>query len=239
MTNDEFSQIWGPSPLLTSPRDSKSVALPSKTPLFDGTRKEKDNYIRTEVVEVTDIENQEPAQESLDRPVRHYGSIVIACSIFFLITLIFGYTTSHLVLEMLIDGDRRRFIWIVFEPLTLSVAMFFSLSLMQYSFQLFAPITGLFRNTRFFSAIKPNLKQAYDQGFTLPKVTIQMAVYKESLELVIIPTVRSLAAARSDYEMRGGKCNIFITDDGLGYLLHNDPVAAQTRIEWYAANNIG
>lgn len=205
----------------------------------DGSKKHQSNQITAEVVEITDVENQEPVKESLDRPIRHYGAIVISCSIFFLVFLIFGYTTSHLVLEMLIDGDRRRFIWIVFEPLILAVAMFFSLSLMTYTFQLFAPITGLFRNTRFFSANKPNLKQAYEQGFNPPKVTIQMAVYKESLELVIIPTVRSLMIARSDYEMRGGKCNIFITDDGLGYLLHNDPVAAQTRIEWYAANKIG
>ena len=66
-----------------------------------------------------------------------------------------------------------------------------------------------------------------------------MAVYKESLELVVIPTVRSLMVAVSDYELKGGKANIFITDDGLGYLLHSDPTAAQARIEWYEANNIG
>lgn len=211
----------------------------SAHPLFDGTAKEKNNYIRTEVTEITDVENQEPAPESLDRPVKYYGAIVMGCCIFVLISLIFGYTTSHLVLEWMMDGDKKRFIWIVFEPLTFCVAMFFSLSLMTYTFQLFAPITGLFQNTRFFSANKPNLKQAYEQGFTPPKITIQMAVYKESLELVIIPTVRSLLIARTHYEMRGGKCNIFITDDGLGYLLHNDPAAAQSRIEWYAANNIG
>lgn len=185
------------------------------------------------------MENQEPAKESFERPVRYWGAIVMACSLFLLTTLIFGYTTSHLVLEMLIDGDRRRFIWIVFEPLIFAVAMFFSLSLITYSFQLLGPITGLFSNTRFFSAKRPNIKQAYDQGFSPPRITIQMAVYKESLELVIMPTVRSLMASVSEYELQGGKANIFITDDGLGYLLHKDPVAAQTRIEWYAANNIG
>ena len=188
---------------------------------------------------MSDLEEQELEKESLDRPVKLYGAIIMACSIFFLVFLIFGYTTSHLVLEMLTDGDRMRFVWIAFEPLTLIVAMFFSLSLMTYAFQLFGPITALFTNTRFFSSNGPNLKQAYDQGFSPPRVTIQMAVYKESLELVVIPTVRSLMAAVSDYELKGGKANIFITDDGLGYLLHSDPAAAQARIEWYEANNIG
>ena len=188
---------------------------------------------------VSDLEDQELTKESLERPVRIYGAIIMACSIFFLVFLIFGYTTSHLVLETLTDGDRRRFIWTIFEPLTLVVAMFFSLSLMTYCFQLIGPITGLFTNTRFFSCKKPNLKQAYDQGFMPPRVTLQMAVYKESLELVVIPTVRSLMAAVSDYELKGGRANIFITDDGLGYLIHNDPAAAKARIEWYEANNIG
>jgi hypothetical protein len=83
-----------------------------------------------------------------------------------------------------------------------------------------------------------NLK-AYAQGFIPPRVTIQMAVYKESLELVVMPTVTSLMAAVAHYETQGGKANIFITDDGMGYLLHNDPVAAQARIEYYESNNIG
>jgi hypothetical protein len=185
------------------------------------------------------MEEQELEKESLDRPVKLYGAIVMACSIFFLVFLIFGYTTSHLILEMLTDGDKMRLVWIAFEPLTLVVAMFFALSLVTYVFQLFGPITGLFTNTRFFSSKKPNLKQAYNQGFTPPRVTIQMAVYKESMELVVIPTVRSLMAAISEYELEGGKANIFITDDGLGILLKTDPAAAQARIEWYQANNIG
>jgi hypothetical protein len=202
--------------------------------------KSKSKLFTTEITEISgDIEEQELEKESLDRPVKLYGAIVMACSIFFLVFLIFGYTTSHLILEMLTDGDKMRLVWIAFEPLTLVVAMFFALSLVTYVFQLFGPITGLFTNTRFFSSQKPNLKQAYHLGFTPPRVTIQMAVYKESMELVVIPTVRSLMAAVSDYELEGGKANIFITDDGLGILLKTDPAAAQARIEWYQANNIG
>jgi len=205
----------------------------------DMTKTDKANFSTAELGEVEDLEDQEPAKESLARPVRSNGAYIMAVSLFFLIFSIFGYTTSHLVLEWLIDRDRRRFYFVICEPLTLAVAMFFSLSLATYTFQLFGPITGLRTNSRFFSANKPNLSQAYSQGFSPERITIQMAVYKESLELVVIPTVRSLMAAVSHYESQGGKANIFICDDGLGYLFHNDPDAAQARIDFYAANNIG
>ena len=216
-------------------------AMHSSTPslLKDPTQIDKTGFSRPEIIEIEDLEDQEPAKESFARPVRSNGAIIMGCSMFFLVFLIFGYTTSRLVLEMLIDEDRRRFIFIIFEPLTLAVAMFFSLSLVTYVFQLFGPITGLGINARFFSAKKPNISQAYAQGFTPPRVTIQMAVYKESLELVVMPTVKSLMAAALHYEAQGGKANIFICDDGIGYLIHKDPAAAQARIDFYAANNIG
>jgi hypothetical protein len=199
----------------------------------------KTGFLTPEVVETEDLEDQEPAKESFARPFKKNGAYIMGISLFFLIFSIFGYTTSHLVLEWLIDGDKRRFYFAIAEPLTLCVAMFFSLSLVTYVFQLFGPITGLHSNSRFFSAIKPNLRQAYAQGFVSPKVTIQMAVYKESLELVVMPTVKSLKAAVLHYESLGGKANIFITDDGIGGLLHSDPEAAQARIDFYAANGIG
>ena len=52
-------------------------------------------------------------------------------------------------------------------------------------------------------------------GSTLPHVTIQCPVYKEGLWAVIDPTVKSIKAAMSTYEMQGGTCNIFINDDGM------------------------
>ena len=205
----------------------------------DTTKTVKAGFLMPAVVAVEDLEDQGPAKESLARPVRRNGAYIMGLSMFFLIFSIFGYTTSHLVLEWLIDGDRRRFYFVIAEPLTFAVAMFFSLSLANYTFQLFGPITSLRTNSRFFSANKPNVSQAYAQGFSPPRVTIQMAVYKESLELVVIPTVKSLMVAVSQYESQGGKAHIFICDDGLGYLFHSDPAAAQARIDFYAANNIG
>jgi hypothetical protein len=121
------------------------------------------SLLMTEVVEVEeDVELQEPTKESFARPIKSNGSYLMGVSLFFLVFSIFGYTTSHLLLEWVIDGDRMRFVYAALEPLILVVALFFSLSLATYVFQLFGPITGLRQNSRFFSAKKPNLNQVSD-----------------------------------------------------------------------------
>lgn len=70
----------------------------------------------------------------------------------------------------------------------------------------------------------------------LPHVTIQMPVYKESLGPVIKPTVHSVKAAISTYEMQGGTANIFVNDDGM-QLISDEK--ARARKEFYEEHNIG
>ena len=71
---------------------------------------------------------------------------------------------------------------------------------------------------------------------TLPHVTIQCPVYKEGLDAVIAPTVRSIKAAISTYELQGGSANMFINDDGLQLLPETERDA---RIDFYADNSLG
>jgi len=63
-----------------------------------------------------------------------------------------------------------------------------------------------------------------------------MPVYKEGLEAVIEPTIRSIKAAISTYEMQGGTANIFINDDGMQLLSDHEACARQ---DFYDENNIG
>ena len=63
-----------------------------------------------------------------------------------------------------------------------------------------------------------------------------MPVYKEGLEAVIKPTVISLKAAISTYEMQGGTANIFVNDDGMQLIAKAD---ADARREFYREHNIG
>jgi len=85
----------------------------------------------------------------------------------------------------------------------------------------------------------------------LPHITIQMPVYKEGLEGVIIPTVESLKKAittyvfwhltillllMDSYERQGGSVNIFIFDDGMQIW---DEEEQEIRKAYYDRNNIG
>lgn len=97
------------------------------------------------------------------------------------------------------------------------------------------PIKQLTENTKYYSGKPPQRLQRSRAG-GLPHVTIQMPVYKEGLEGVIMPTIRSMKAAMSTYEMQGGTCNIFINDDGMQLIPEDERLARQ---EFYDEHNIG
>lgn len=114
--------------------------------------------------------------------------------------------------------------------------LFFAICIFTDIFQVFGPITGVTTNSRCYSSLRPDIYKAYKVGFRPTHITIQIPVYKEGLESVIIPTVNSVKAAISHYELNGGTANIFINDDGLQLL---PDVEAQARRDFYADNNIG
>ena len=70
----------------------------------------------------------------------------------------------------------------------------------------------------------------------LPHITIQCPVYKESLAATIAPTIRSIKAAISTYELQGGSANMFINDDGMQLISEEE---RQARLDFYADHNIG
>jgi hypothetical protein len=90
------------------------------------------------------------------------------------------------------------------------------------------------QNSKFFSGIAP--RRLHRDHRQLPHVTIQCPVYKEGLHSVIAPTVHSLKAAISTYEMQGGTANIFVNDDGMQLISDDD---AHARREFYDEHNIG
>ena len=87
------------------------------------------------------------------------------------------------------------------------------------------------QNSRFYSAKKsPRLTGE------LPHVTIQCPVYKEGLSATIAPTIRSIKAAISTYELQGGSANMFVNDDGMQLISEEE---RQARIDFYADHGIG
>ena len=97
------------------------------------------------------------------------------------------------------------------------------------------PVAQYYQNSKYYSAIPP---PAPPKGFQeyLPHITIQMPVYKESLEQTITPSVESLKKAMHTYARQGGTSSIMVNDDGLQLLEEEERDA---RIKFYANHDIG
>lgn len=89
-------------------------------------------------------------------------------------------------------------------------------------------------NTRYYSGEAPQ-RHKIDMS-ALPHVTIQAPVYTESLETVIVPTIKTLRAAISTYEKQGGSATIFVNDDGMLAKLSDKEIEA--RKDFYYMNDI-
>ncbi|KAE9409847.1 hypothetical protein BT96DRAFT_953206 [Gymnopus androsaceus JB14] len=106
-----------------------------------------------------------------------------------------------------------RFVLAVTLPFLYCVSLFFTLQIIQNITMAFGPIAHYHENSRFYSAV-PTPAPA-DQQEVLPHITIQMPVYRESLETVLAPSIASLKRAMQTYARQGGTSSIFVCDDGL------------------------
>ena len=159
--------------------------------------------------------------------------VLSACTLALTVVAI-GSGWRQIAVETFVDHNyiRMAFIFAVLPQMWL--ALFFFQALCGNVAQLIGPISQMNANTKFYSGVKP--KHLRRDNGPLPHVTIQMPVYKEGLQAVIEPTVRSIKAAISTYEMQGGTANIFINDDGMQLVSEDD---ARARQDFYDEHNIG
>ncbi|GAC93729.1 hypothetical protein PHSY_001294 [Pseudozyma hubeiensis SY62] len=94
------------------------------------------------------------------------------------------------------------------------------------------PIRPMMRNSRYYSGVSP---QAPVGKTILPHVTIQVPVYKESLKHVLQPTLDSVRAAITEYELQGGTASILIGEDGMAVI---DDEEKQARLDFYRRHDI-
>ncbi|KAF2454646.1 glycosyl transferase family group 2-domain-containing protein [Lineolata rhizophorae] len=240
-----LSLIWGtgisPFTLLETPTGPGAAtpisAASTPTPSIYRVPREK-KTVAESIRDVT-LEDEESGNvpgESLSRPLILTSSVFVGLGVMLIIFLLLGLSASDMLFEAFIDGDWTRMALLATVPFIFLLGLFFIIVIFGNIFQAFGPITSIKTNSRFYSAIKPSISRAYAQGFSPPHITIQMPVYKESLDGVIIPTVTSLKAAISHYESHGGTASIFVNDDGMRYI---SPAEAQARQEFYHDNNIG
>lgn len=165
------------------------------------------------------------------RPVVLIQPILTAITLILLISAI-GSGWRQIAIEVKVDRSWLRLAFAVVVPLQCWLALFFMQSIAGCFAQLLGPISQMFSNTKSYSGNAPPRLHSD----ILPHVTIQCPVYKEGLWSVIDPTVKSIKAAISTYEMQGGTANIFVNDDGMQILPASQ---AQERKDYYDEHNIG
>lgn len=212
-----MSMIWGTSEIELDEKKGQSA-----------------NVSTTELSETTMTPSElEEAQLSQDRPTILINPVVVGLTLTLLIAAL-GLGWRALAQEIAEDGNYTRLALLVVTPCQMFVSLFFMQIIIVNLAQIFGPITQLNYNSKFYSGKAPI---RLDRNLmSLPHVTIQMPVYKEGLEAVIQPTIMSLKAAISTYELQGGTANIFVNDDGMQLISQEE---AQQRRDFYEEHNVG
>ncbi|KAK3186176.1 hypothetical protein K4F52_005166 [Lecanicillium sp. MT-2017a] len=166
-----------------------------------------------------------------NRPVHLQNTVLVSITLAIVITSL-GAAWRQLSIEVSVDNSYIRLALIALAPVQIFFTLFFAQVIVGCLAQIFGPIRQLTINSKFYSARPPPRLNTQ----ILPHVTIQCPVYKEGLQGVIMPTVKSIKQAMSTYELQGGSANMFVNDDGLQLLSDED---RQARIEFYADNSIG
>ncbi|KAF8882968.1 glycosyl transferase family group 2-domain-containing protein [Infundibulicybe gibba] len=179
----------------------------------------------------TDPEKGTP--ERSVRPIRlfapMYGGLGAGLAVFFIASGL-----AVLLEQWRLDHDYRRLGLIATMPFLLCISLFFALQVVSSITFALGPVAQYHENSRYYSAIRPGPNPDVDTH--LPHVTIELPVYKESLEETISPSVFSLKKAMQSYARQGGTSAIFVHDDGLQLISAEE---REKRIAFYADHNIG
>ncbi|KDQ52886.1 hypothetical protein JAAARDRAFT_39833 [Jaapia argillacea MUCL 33604] len=158
-----------------------------------------------------------------------YNGLAVGLSIYFI-----GNGVNTILQEFLLDGAFIRFALAAVIPFLFCVSLFFSLQIIQNISMAIGPVAQYHENSKYYSAIPARPNKVVDNN--LPHITIQMPVYKETLETVLAPSIESLKKAMQTYARQGGTSTIFINDDGLRVI---SDAERDARIAFYANHNIG
>jgi len=179
----------------------------------------------------SDMEKGETSIQA--RPIRYFAPIYIgfSCglSVFFICTGL-----AMVLSEFRLDQSYLRFALLATAPFLFCVALFFCVQIVSNLTYVIGPVAQYHENSRFYSAVKPLPNPELDAR--LPHITLEMPVYKESLEETITPSVFSLKKAMRTYARQGGTSAILVHDDGLQLLSEEE---REKRIAFYADHNIG
>ncbi|EIW68701.1 hypothetical protein TREMEDRAFT_11927, partial [Tremella mesenterica DSM 1558] len=180
-------------------------------------------------IDPEDIVMRRLKKEWKERPVVLLAPLTDGLAIIVTMSLI-ALGARTLVKEYILDGQAARFALLVFALPLFCISSFACNCLVGSIMQTLGPVRQVHQKSRYFSGIAPKRTMG-----ELAHVTVQLPVYKESLEDVIMPTVESLKKAVTTYERQGGSVSILVCDDGLQLLPQKE---AERRRRYYFDNNI-
>ncbi|PWN23478.1 hypothetical protein BCV69DRAFT_243467 [Microstroma glucosiphilum] len=144
--------------------------------------------------------------------------------------LLCSLVLRQLIIQTAVDGTYLRLAIAACIPGLFIVILFFADNIVGSLCMLFGPIRQMNVNSRYYSSVAPERMRG-----ALPHVTIQMPVYKESLETVLAPTIESLNKAIQTYELQGGSASILVSEDGL---LLVDEEERNKRLDFYDLHHV-
>ncbi|KAK7962886.1 uncharacterized protein PG986_003711 [Apiospora aurea] len=184
-------------------------------------------------IAVTEYEiDEESGQIKPEKRPVHMLNTYLVSIVMCIVTVSLGAAWRALAIEVSVDGSYTRLALIALAPIQVFFTLFFAQVIVGCLAQIFGPIRQLTINSKFFSARPPPRLHSGN----LPHLTVQCPVYKEGLQGVIAPTVKSIKQAISTYELQGGSANMFMNDDGLQLIPEEE---RRARIEFYADHSIG
>ncbi|KAG7087305.1 hypothetical protein E1B28_013283 [Marasmius oreades] len=211
----------------------EAVAVPPVVTAEKSTKKSRWNWNWRLQKKKRDVHTDVEKGSKQARPIRlfapFYDGFGAALSLYFI-----GSGLSTLLQEWRLDRGYERFALLAASPLLCCVSLFFALQIVTNVSFVIGPVAQYHENSFYYSAIPPEPNSDVDSH--LPHVTIELPVYKESLEETITPSVLSLKKAMQTYARQGGTSAIFVHDDGLQLISSEE---REKRIQFYSDHNIG
>lgn len=153
-------------------------------------------------------------------------TIVYLIAIFLVLT--FAWVIP-VITETIEDHYYRRLGWFLLLPLSFGMMLFPFKLVIFNTLGLFGSYKNINRNSTNHSAIAPPVPAV------LPRVLVQMPIYKESFSQTIKPSLDDIFQAIYYYRERGGEADVFVNDDGLQLISEED---CAERIAYYNEHGI-
>lgn len=111
-----------------------------------------------------DVEGQKDVRESLERPLVLTSAFFVGLGLCLLVVLL-GLSVSKVSYNYAIDKNPMRFTLLAATPFLGLFVLFFVIVIFSDIFQVIGHINGVQTNSRFHSAIPPNIEEAEKAGF--------------------------------------------------------------------------